>query len=239
MLNNRGEINPTKNQDFSDYENVNVSWADTVSNTHFKNNTLAKTLEIIGTSAELKNKIAGVRQIKDDKLRREKKQETLPYFVIGQFKNNTRKNANLISTQHMIFDYDHIGEKLNDRRKKLIDDSRVNFLFTSPSGDGLKVGYKLDKPITEYETFSALYKYYANKLGVELGEKADKTSAASNPCYFSYDPDLYSNPNSKCLTIAIPKEELKKFKSKKIDWDEVKIALNGLVVLTEPQWQEQ
>ena len=72
----------------------------------------------------------------------------------------------------MIFDYDHIGKNLNDRRKKLIDDNRVNFLFTSPSGDGLKVGYKLDKPITDFETFSAIYKYYANKLGVELGEKA-------------------------------------------------------------------
>jgi hypothetical protein len=229
MLNNKGETNLNKDQDFSDYEDVNVSWADTVSNTNFKNNTLAKTLEIIGTSDELKNKIAEVRQIKNDIQRREKKQETLPYFVIGQFNNNTRKNANLISTQHMIFDYDHIGEKLNDRRKKLIEDNKVNFLFTSPSGDGLKVGYRLDNPITDFKIFSAIYKYYANKLGVELGEKADKTSAASNPCYFSYDPDLHTNPNSKPLTIDIPEEDLEEFRAhKKIDWDEIREELKGV-----------
>ena len=43
----------------------------------------------------------------------------------------------------------------------------------------------IDKPITDYETFSAIYKYYAAQFGLELREKADKTSAASNPCYFS------------------------------------------------------
>ena len=229
MLNNTGEINLNKNKDFSEYENVIVSWADTVNNKYFKNNTLANTLEIIRTSDELKNKIAAVRKIKDDIPRRKKKQETLPYFVIGQFNNNTRKNANLISTQYMIFDYDHLGEKLIARRNKLIEDERVNFLFTSPSGDGLKVGYKLNKPITDFETFSAIYKYYANKLGVELGEKADKTSAASNPCYFSYDSGIYTDPNSKSLTIDIPEEDLEEFRAHtKIDWDEVKVALKGV-----------
>ncbi|MBT8387595.1 MAG: hypothetical protein KJO12_09315, partial [Ignavibacteria bacterium] len=229
MLNNTGELNPNENNVFSEYENVIVSWADTVSNTRFKNKTLASTLEIIRTSDGLKNKIAAVRKIKNDKMRQEKKQETLPYFVIGQFKNNKRKNVNLISTQYMIFDYDHIGEKLSDRRKKLIEGNKVNFLFTSPSGDGIKVGYKLDKPITDYETFSAIYKYYAKQLGLELGEKADKTSAASNPCYFSYDPEIYTNPNSKPLTIDISEEDLVEFRANtKIDWDEVKVALNGV-----------
>ena len=92
----------------------------------------------------------------------------------------------------MIFDYDHLGRKLKRKRKQLIEDPRVNFIFTSPSGDGLKVGYKLDNPITDFETFSAIYKYYANQLGLELGEKADKTSAASNPCYFSIDAEIYT-----------------------------------------------
>ncbi|MBK9097485.1 MAG: hypothetical protein IPM14_05025 [bacterium] len=229
MLNNTGEVNLNQKKEFSGFENVIVSWADTVSITKFENVTLADVFEAIKGDEELKKKIDLIRSIKDAKKRQDKKSEILPYFVIGEFTDNKRKNANLISTQHMIFDYDHLGRKLKGKRKQLIEDPRVNFIFTSPSGDGLKVGYKLDNPITDSETFSAIYKYYANQLGLELGEKADKTSAASNPCYFSIDSEIYTHPNSLVLTTNISKEELDKFRThSKIDWDEVGEALNGL-----------
>jgi len=223
MLNNTGEANLNQKKEFSEYENVIVSWADTVSITKFSTVTLADVFEAIKGDQELKKKIDLIRSIKDAKKRQDKKFEILPYF------DNSRLNKNLISTQHMIFDYDHLGGKLKGKRKQLIEDPRVNFIFTSPSGDGLKVGYKLDNPITDFETFSAIYKYYANQLGFELGEKADKTSAASNPCYFSIDTDIYTQPNSQTLTTNISKEELDKFRThSKIDWDEVGEALNGL-----------
>ena len=229
MLNNTGETNLNQKKEFSEYENVIVSYADTVSITKFEKVTLADVFEAIKGNEELKKKIDLIRTIKDDKKRQEKKFEILPYFVIGEFNDNTRLNKNLISTQHMIFDYDHLGGKLKGTRKKLIEDPRVNFIFTSPSGDGLKVGYKLDNPITDFETFSAIYKYYANQLDLELGEKADKTSAASNPCYFSIDAEIYTQPNSQTLTTNISKTDLDKFRThSKIDWDEVGEALNGL-----------
>jgi hypothetical protein len=229
MSNNSEETNLNQKKEFSEYENVIVSYADTVSITKFEKVTLADVFEAIKGNEELKKKIDLIRTIKDDKKRQDKKFEILPYFVIGEFKDNTRLNKNLISTQHMIFDYDHLGGKLKGKRKQLIEDPRVNFIFTSPSGDGLKVGYKLDNPITDFETFSAIYKYYANQLGLELGEKADKTSAASNPCYFSIDAEIYTRPDSQTLTTNISKEDLDKFRThSKIDWGEVGEALNGL-----------
>jgi hypothetical protein len=229
MSNNSEETNLNQKKEFSEYENVIVSYADTVSITKFKKVTLTDVFEAIKGNEELKKKIDLIRTIKDDKKRQEKKFEILPYFVIGEFSDNTRKNTNLISTQYMIFDYDHLGRKLKSTRKKFIEDPRVNFIFTSPSGDGLKVGYKLDNPITDFETFSAIYKYYAKQLGLELGEKADKTSAASNPCYFSIDEYIHTNPNSQALTTNISKTDLDKFRAHtKIDWEEVEVALKGL-----------
>ena len=229
MLNNTREANLNQKKEFSEYENVIVSYADTVSITQFEKVTLADVFEAIKGNEELKKKIDLIRTIKDDKKRQDKKFEILPYFVIGEFKDNTRLNTNLISTQYMIFDYDHLGRKLKSTRKKFIEDPRVNFIFTSPSGDGLKVGYKLDNPITDFETFSAIYKYYAKQLGLELGEKADKTSAASNPCYFSIDEDIHTNPTSQALTTNISKTDLDKFRAHtKIDWEEVEVALKGL-----------
>ncbi|MBV6418858.1 MAG: hypothetical protein DAHOPDDO_00068 [Ignavibacteriaceae bacterium] len=229
MSNKIGEINLNQNIDFQAYEDVKVSWAKDVFETEFQITNLGQILQTIRDNEGMKNRIETVQTIKNKEKRQMKKSQLLPYFVIGQFIDNKRKNVNLISTQHFIFDYDGIGNKLKSSKEKLREDNSVNFFFTSPSGNGLKVGYKLDKPITAYETFSAIYKYYAKKLGIELGEKADKTSAASNPCYFSYDSVLYTNSESISLSTDIPEEDLEEFRTySKVNWEEVKVGLNGL-----------
>ena len=88
-------------------------------------------------------------------------------------------------------------------KNQLREDEKVFAFFVSPSGKGLKVIYKLNKPITDYEFFSQLYKHYATQFKIDLGADPDKTSDASRPCYFSFDPDLYYNPQAKELPIDI------------------------------------
>lgn len=229
MYHKKGEISLNPNKDFPEYQDVVVSWEEQVYKTELKLTTLGEIFQTIKSNTEIEKRIEIVQQAKNHKEKQERKSNLLPYFIIGQFHSNKRDKRELISTQYMIFDYDHIGNRIESKIKTLKADNQVNFLFTSPSGNGLKVGYKLDKPITDYETFSAIYKYYAAYFELELGEKADKTSAASYPCYFSFDPDIHTKPNSEKLATDIPDEELKKYREHpKTNWDEVRAALNGM-----------
>ena len=73
------------------------------------------------------------------------KEENLPYFVLGTFKNNHRKSDNLISTQFISIDFDNLNGNAAELDEKLRADENVFTFFKSPS-DNRKVIYKLDKP---------------------------------------------------------------------------------------------
>ena len=67
---------------------------------------------------------------------------------MGLFKNNIRRNTNLITTKHLLFDFDALtAEQLKQKTEELKKDKTVFVMFISPSGDGLKVIYQLDKEI--------------------------------------------------------------------------------------------
>ncbi len=105
----------------------------------------------------------------------------------------------------MIFDYDGLApEQLQSISATLRTSQNVFAFFISPSGNGIKVIYRLDKTITDYNVYSALYKHYARKFKISLGENPDHTSDAARPCYFSYDPDLYLNDQAEPLVTDIP-----------------------------------
>ncbi len=128
--------------------------------------------------------------IKDDQ--QEFKKKNFTYFNLGIFENNKRSKFKLIRSQHLLFDYDGLSkDELTSLKEKLKSDNSVFCFFTSPSGKGLKVIYKLDKPITDHQQFTDVYKHYAGLFKIDLGAKPDKTSDAGRPCYFSYDPELY------------------------------------------------
>jgi energy-coupling factor transporter ATP-binding protein EcfA2 len=131
------------------------------------------------------------------------KQEKLGYFNIGLFKENYRSDKNLISTEFMLFDFDHMGGDINEHKNKLKDNPAVYAVFISPSGDGLKVIFRLDKPITDPTFFSRLYKHYALEFGAALGKTADKTSDVSRPCFFSFDQKMYINEYAIPLSVDL------------------------------------
>ena len=134
-----------------------------------------------------------LRAIQDEEKQKEFKKNNLPYFVIATFNGAHRKNVNLISSSFFLYDYDHLDEKLEVMKAKLKDDPSVFAFFVSPRGNGLKVIYKLKNAIVDHDIFSAVYKHYAKEFNIDLGVEPDKTSDASRPCFFSYDPDLYVN----------------------------------------------
>ena len=82
--------------------------------------------------------------------------------------------------------------------------------FISPSGDGLKVAYRLTSEITDHNLFSNLYRYHADMISGGYGVPCDKTHDVSRPCYLSHDPDLYLNLNAEPLPVVIPFKHLNK-----------------------------
>ena len=170
------------------------------------------------TSTAKKKAVENIRSKSDKKERKFLKETTLGYFNIGVFKDNYRNDDNLISTEFMLFDFDDL-ENVQEAKDKLRNNPSVYAAFISPS-NGLKIIFRLEKPITDSDYFSQLYKYYAKKLGADLGNNPDHTSDCSRPCFFSYDPEMYVNENAIPLAIE-GLEDLNEQTSKKVNRSEL------------------
>jgi hypothetical protein len=170
---------------------------------NLKSTTIEDIFNITRTSELLKNQTDILRSIQDEDEQKEYKKQNLPYFNLGTFNNNHRKNANLKSSSFFLFDYDDLDDKLDSLKARLNNDDSVFAYFVSPRGNGLKVIYRLENEITNPAFFSQLYKYYATEFKIDLGSDPDKTSDPSRPCFFSYDPEIFYNPDAKPLNIDV------------------------------------
>ena len=197
-------------KEVSNYRNakeVKVSHADKI---YYANMKIGNLKWVFGTIKEniWQKRVEVIRKESDKDKRKKIKEDTLGYFNIGEFQGNHRGNNDLISTEFMIFDYDHIADSLDELKSILESDSSVYGYFVSPSGDGLKVVYRLEEPVTDKNTYSSLYKYYAQKFKIELGTDPDKTSDCSRPCYFSYDPKAYLNEYASPLSVDVNLDDI-------------------------------
>lgn len=168
-------------------------------------------------STEKKTFVEEIRNEPDKKKRNELKAANLGYFNIGKFKNNYRKNENLISTEFIILDFDNLEGDLAERIEKLKSKKEVYAAFISPSGNGLKIIFRLERPITDAIFFSQVYKYYAQQYEANLGENPDNTSDVQRACFFSYDPDMYVNEKAiplKVDGIEFPNASIEKVKNR-------------------------
>lgn len=200
---------------YYDTRNLKISFGKSVLSNKLMIDSFDKIIEAIQISPKYQNVIEKVRAEKDKEKRKKIKQNTLPYFNMGKFRNNRRNNENIIETEFMIFDFDHVTD-IEEKRKQLENDEKVFCVFTSPSGDGLKIICRLNEKITDPQIFSANYKFHASQFGASLGEKEDHTSGVSFPCYISYDPKLYLNKAATPLIVSIScvdnKDDIKKVK---------------------------
>lgn len=153
----------------------------------------------------------------------------LAHFSMAEFRENYRSNDNFISSQFMIIDIDKC-EDVQSLKEKLKKDNRVFVLFVSPSGDGLKVIFWFDKPITSVEVFKANSEHIAEEFSKEYEVEVDRTFDAARACFISYDTDLYINYNCERLTVDIDSLNISNSKSESStkdksfinNWDGVK-----------------
>ena len=173
--------------------------------------TLEDAVDSIKNDEQLAKIIKTLRSITDDNLKRDYKAENLPYLNLGLFKDNIRKDENLLSTNFMIIDVDKIStDKFNELKDRLDQDNKIFIYFVSPSGNGYKVVYKFAETITDPNHFNDNYLHYSEMFEKEYDVETDSsTQDVSHACFFSYDPDIYLNEDADELDV-IDAVEVKK-----------------------------
>ena len=143
-----------------------------------------------GKSKEL---VDGIRKEKDKERRNELKKQLPAVCFSGEF--NKRTDNSITNHSGLIcLDFDNFKTKASlTKKRELLESDKFSFaVFTSPSGNGIKVLVKIPKDIDNHKQyFQALEEHY----NCEYFDTTCKN--ISRVCYESYDKDIYVNPKSK------------------------------------------
>ena len=149
-----------------------------------------------------KDIVEKIRSYKDKNKRNEIKKDLPAICFSGEF--NKRKDSSIINHSGLIcLDFDNFESesKLKKRRKELEEDKYSMAVFTSPSGNGLKVIVKIPRDVDKHRTyFNSLQNYY----DCEYFDVTCKN--ISRVCYESYDPKIYINLKSAEWTKVIEED---------------------------------
>lgn len=163
------------------------------------------TINANGEVATLIRRLQSIRMIDENQYRKMKTK--LPYLVCARFHPNIRRKENFLYTDSFILDLDHLQAydiDIQSLSEKLKKDERVVFMFTSPSGDGLKILFKLNERISDIEYYKIFYRTFAIKFSEQYGLSGIvdlRTHDVSRCCFVSYDPNAYLNLNAEKIDI--------------------------------------
>jgi hypothetical protein len=91
-------------------------------------------------------------------------------------------------------DLDGLNGSLSDARRKLLSSPFAWAVFTSPSGDGLKVIFRVSKDAAKHtESFRAVEQHVIELTGVQIDESCKDVARL---CFLSHDSELYHNANA-------------------------------------------
>ena len=150
--------------------------------------------------------LRAVRSLDDLQYRQLKKQ--LPYFVCGIFHPAIRRKDNFASIEYFLLDLDHLADAGLERQplqERLQEVPELLLCFASPSGDGLKLMFRLAEPCRDAALFSSFYKVFARRFAEKWGllQAIDlQTSDVTRACFMSYDPEAFYRPEASPLDIA-------------------------------------
>lgn len=149
-----------------------------------------------------KDTVEAIRSENDKTKRNELKKKLPAICYSGRF--SKRSDDAIIEHSGLIcIDFDGFIDEwaLLDARARLTADKYSYCVFTSPSGDGLKVLVKIPKdPANHKNYFLSLEKYY------NMPEFDTTSKNISRICFESYDPEIYVNDNSEVWTEKLVEE---------------------------------
>ncbi|MBK8944092.1 MAG: primase C-terminal domain-containing protein [Ignavibacteriae bacterium] len=161
---------------------------------------MAEIINKITYDQELKTLVGKLREINDHGERAEFKAKNLPYFTLNKF-SNKRSKENFISTQAMVFDIDHL-ENVEEIKSYLSKWKYTSAVFISPSGNGLKLIVKLNRPITANNEYERIYLNLVNLIEKEFNVNLDRsTKDSARACFLSFDPAMYINELAEAINI--------------------------------------
>jgi len=161
-----------------------------------------KTVSVFKVLDEIKNGkhkelISNVRLYLDDKEKRNKEKQKLPYVTFsGKFE--TRAKDKLIKSSGIaVLDFDDVDD-LQSLKENINTEPYTMASFVSPSANGLKVLVKIPPVDSDkhYKEFYSELRSYFN----QYHETDQSTKDISRATYLSYDPDLYLNVDSEMFT---------------------------------------
>jgi hypothetical protein len=150
--------------------------------------------------------LRALRSLDEQQYRELKKQ--LPYFVCGIFHPAVRRKEHFASIEYFLLDLDHLDAAGLERaalQERLQEVPELLLGFASPSGDGLKLMFRLDEPCRDAALFSAFYKVFARRFAERHGlmQAIDlRTSDVTRACFLSWDPEAFYRPEARPLAIA-------------------------------------
>lgn len=169
------------------------------------------------------DQVLKVRTIRDHEARQQAKKNLQYVTISGLFEqrsvNGLRTHSGFIS-----MDLDNLASDLEGVRTLLSKDPYVYAVFTSVSGTGLCVLFKID-PEKHNEAFEAIGDYLVKQYQL-VADPSGKD--VSRPRYVSYDPDLFVNERSLTFKKYLPKPKQRKIQSTIFVQDEFERVINEM-----------
>lgn len=148
---------------------------------------------VILTNELLKDKTSLYRALPEGKEKTEFKLTRFPFASFsGIFTKRNNKSLHNYSSL-MVLDLDDL-EDVENARKQLISqrDIHIAMMYTSPSGNGLKVVVPSTTPEEHKQVFEMYELYFIDQLGLTVDSSGRDIARA---CFICHDPQLYSNSN--------------------------------------------
>ena len=177
--------------------------------TELANVELGKILEAI-RSEKYRGKIADIRNAYTEGGKKQAGQlkKHLPSVLFsGRFSERKDKGIEEHSGI-LVADLDELTtERIKELRDRLTKDSHVLFCFLSPTGSGLKVGFRVPADDQRHaDSFAAVAAHVKEAYGEEIDPACKNLSRL---CFVSHDPDLYVNWEAEEMEVTKAAKPLK------------------------------
>lgn len=129
----------------------------------------------------------------------------LPFFIGARFAAGVRQAGRLEAIGYLVLDLDDCRrseEQFAELRTRLQGDERVWMAYVSPGGAGLKLVFRLARPLQHTKAYSDCYQCFARSFARRYGleQVIDyRTHDVTRVSFLSYDPALYFAPAAEPL----------------------------------------
>jgi len=154
---------------------------------------LLQLFEVVSNPKYFEKQTIEFRNIIDATAKANYKKTKFDYVTFSGIFEKRNSQSCLQPSGYLCLDFDHVKTDINELKTKLINDNNldVQFMFVSPSGDGLKVVIPYDIQNTLIEIFDLLESYFLQVYDLQIDKTCKNIDRA---CFICYDREVFINP---------------------------------------------